>query len=75
MKLRRQTAAKVGIFLASAGLFFGFFGLVRAEPRIKAAQIQESFSIDYQKFFQPVRGSQSAGPLPKTPIYTRTGGS
>jgi len=79
MKLRKHPAAKAVILGVVVALFGLFFGLIRAEPRINAAEpATPSPPVEYDRFFAP-NGSrsepQSAVPTPAPRPYTRTRGS
>ena len=75
MKLRKQAAAKAFIVAATAGLFLGFLGLIRAEPRLNAeSAAPEATPVDYERFFAPSqpRAGETSEALPPR---TRTRGS
>ncbi len=61
MKLHRQAPAKAAIAALTAGLLFGFFALVRSQPRTKAqaATSTPPAGVDYQRFFAPGSTGQS----------------
>jgi hypothetical protein len=63
MKLRKQPLAKAGIVALTAGLFVGFFALIRAEPRIQAQEeAPPAPAVDYRRFFQPSAPPQASEP-------------
>lgn len=64
MKLRKQAPAKALIVVASAGLLFAFYGIVKAEPRIKAAS--SPMPVDYRGFFAPASSDAPPSTLPDT---------
>ena len=69
MKLRKQAPAKAFILVAALGLLLGFFGIVKSEPRIKAAETESiKKTIDYRRFFAP----PTSGQTPQTEITTHT---
>lgn len=77
MKLRKQAPAKAFIIAATAGLIVAFFGLIKAEPRIKAEAETPAPAPDFERFFAPA-SPQSSAPAPPiaTPRpHTRTRGS
>ncbi len=75
MKLRKQAPAKALIVLSMLGLLLAFFGLMRSEPRIKAAEgTQDLPRVDYRRFFAPGQAPPDAPPAPAQPAspHTRT---
>ncbi len=79
MKLRKQASAKAFIVAITVGLFLGFLGLIRSEPRTGAESADpEATPVDYERFFapsQPRDGDASEAPVPTVRPHTRTRGS
>jgi hypothetical protein len=76
VKLRRQTPAKALIVASTLGLLGALFGVVRAEPRIKAAPPEPTPApaVNYDRFFAPSTAAPAADeatPAPRPP-HTRT---
>jgi hypothetical protein len=76
VKLRKQAPAKAFIVAATAGLFVAFFGVIRAEPRLKAEAEIPLPPPDFDRFFAP-NAPDSLAPRPAAAPqpHTRTRGS
>ncbi|HEY7270117.1 MAG TPA: hypothetical protein VH951_09845 [Dehalococcoidia bacterium] len=75
MRLRKQAPAKAAIVALSAALLAVFYGIIHADPRIKAeeASTGPTPTVDYDRFFAPgAPPAQSSQPEPVIPrIRTR----
>jgi hypothetical protein len=76
MKLRKQATAKAFIVAATAGLLVAFFGLIKAEPRLKAEAETPVPARDFERFFAPAApDTPPATPAVLSTPHTRTRGS
>jgi len=73
VKLRKQAPAKGLIVAGALGLLLAFFGLVKSEPRIKAApEDTVRPPVDYGRFFAPSGSAAPMQPETQPRPHTRT---
>jgi hypothetical protein len=74
MKFHKQTKLKAALMAAAAGLMVAFFGLVRADPGVKAEAETPppAPALDYGRFFAPDRATTPAAPVEQPPVHSRS---